>query len=61
MERNKIRVGMCVDFGGYIAEVLEILPEGIVIECEEIGEDIVSPANLKPVRISAYDEEFYRY
>lgn len=49
MKKSEITVGMLVDFGGYVAEVTAITPDGIVVECEEVGEDIVAASYLKPL------------
>ena len=48
MKMNEITVGMLVDFGGYVAEVTSIAsPDSVVVECEEIGEDVVRASSLK--------------
>jgi hypothetical protein len=71
MNKSELNVGMLVDFGGYVAEVTAITPDGIVVECEEIGEDIVPAAALKRLGrgvasdaygdiADQYDDEPYR-
>jgi len=66
-----IRIGMLVDAGGYVAEVIDITPQGVVIECEEIGQDIYRAEFLKPLGrgmasddygdiADQYDDEPYR-
>lgn len=56
MKKSEITVGMIVDFGGDVATVTEITPNGIVVETEN-GEDIVAPSNLKPFGRGRYDDE----
>ena len=64
MKNSEITVGMLVDFGGYVAEVTAITADGIVVECEEVGEDIVRASSLRPlargVAYGDYDDEPYR-
>ena len=66
-----IRIGMLVDAGGNVAEVIDITPQGVMIECEEIGQDIYRPEFLKPLGrgmtcdaygdiADQYDDEPYR-
>lgn len=58
MKNNQLEVGMLVTLGGDIVEVIEITPEGVVIECSENGQDIVSASSLSPLkRGMAYDDD----
>lgn len=49
MRKQDIRIGAFYDWGGHVVEVIGIEPDGIVIECQEVGQDIVKPSSLKDI------------
>ncbi|MGA0999723.1 MAG: hypothetical protein ACO3RQ_09315 [Litorivicinaceae bacterium] len=58
MKKQDIEVGTLYDWGGYVVEVIDIESNGIVIECEEIGQDIVKPSSLKEIVPTANEIAF---
>jgi len=59
MKKQDIEIGAVYDWGGYVVEVIEIEPDGIVIECTEVGQDIVKPSSLKPIIQTTTEPVFY--
>lgn len=59
MKRTEIEVGQLYDWGGYIVKVTSIESDGIVIECQEVGEEIVKPSKLKPLSYRSSEPTFY--
>ena len=57
MKKNEIKIGATYDWGGYVAEVIDIIPEGVVIECQEVGQDVVKPSSLKKFEPAAWGYE----
>ena len=54
-----IRVGMLVDAGRNVAEVLEIISDcEVLIETSENGEDVIAPQYLKPLARGMASDEY---
>ena len=62
MSISQIQVGHLYDWGGYVVEAREILPNSaILIECPEIGEDVVSARSLKSLEPETYETVPFDY
>lgn len=59
MKKQDIKIGAVYDWGGYVVEIIAIEPDGIVIECPEVGQDIVKPSSLKPIVPTTTEPVFY--
>ena len=59
MRKQDIKIGALYDWGGYVVEVIAIEPDGIVIECQEVGQDIVKPSSLKEIVPMTSEPVFY--
>jgi hypothetical protein len=61
MRKQDIKIGESYDWGGYIVEVIDILSDGVAIECPEIGQDVVQPRSLQPLQSRTEEPVFYDY
>ena len=59
MRKQDIKIGSFYDWGGNGVEVIGIEPGGIVIECPEVGQDIVKPSSLKEIVPTTSEPVFY--
>ena len=59
MRKQDIKIGAFYDWGGYVVKVIGIEPEGVVIECQEVGQDIVKPSSLKDIIPTTSEPVFY--
>ena len=59
MRKQDIKIGAYYDWGGYVVEVIGVEAYGIVIECQEVGQDIVKPSSLKDVVPTTSEPVFY--
>jgi hypothetical protein len=59
MKKQDVNIGAFYDWGGCAVEVIGIEPDGIVIECPEVGQDIVKPSSLKNIVPTTSEPVFY--
>jgi hypothetical protein len=61
MEKRNIKIGAFYDWSGDVVKVIEIIDDGIVIECPENGQDVVKPSSLKELEARTSEPVFYDY
>ena len=61
MRRSEIVVGNFVDYIGYTAEVVEVFTNGVLIECQGLGQEMVNACDLTACDFEPFNPEMWEY